>query len=201
MYIWSQVIYVVNSQCEFECERRNEPKKKKHRYFSSTVGPPLSSSSHRCSKWSIPLPLLRARSKWSSPVWAQPRASCILPVFANSWVFPMPDYRSAGRALSWQRHGLITIMMAEILGSHVLWSTIASLLYNWRIVDLCRNQAPNPPEFRCTGELTPIETFPHLTEPVEDEASCLVVNIVLPPEKCTSEQNPYPVMFYIHGGA
>lgn len=62
-----------------------------------------------------------------------------------------------------------------------------------------RSQAPNPPQFRCTGDLTPIDTFPHLTEPIEDEATCLIVNIVLPPK--TDAEELYPIMFYIHGGS
>lgn len=63
-----------------------------------------------------------------------------------------------------------------------------------------RSQAPNPPEFRETGDLTPIDTFAHLTEPVEDEATCLILNIVLPPAE-TVDFGLWPVMFYIHGGS
>lgn len=62
------------------------------------------------------------------------------------------------------------------------------------------SQAPNPPECRDTGDLTPIDTFAHLTEPVENEATCLVVNIVLPPQD-PAQRDPYPILFYIHGGS
>lgn len=62
------------------------------------------------------------------------------------------------------------------------------------------SQAPNPPQYRCTGLLTPIDTFAHLTEPVEDEATCLIVNITIPFENITNSV-PHPILFYIHGGS
>ena len=69
-----------------------------------------------------------------------------------------------------------------------------------RTLNKRRSQAPNPLEYRETGILTPIDTFAHLTEPIEDEASCLILNITIPPAD-TDKLGSLPVMFYIHGGS
>ncbi|KAJ5245545.1 hypothetical protein N7489_005641 [Penicillium chrysogenum] len=61
------------------------------------------------------------------------------------------------------------------------------------------SSAPNPPEYNGPEDpLVPVAIALHFGEPVEDELSCLVMNITTP---TTHASTKLPVMVYIHGGS
>ena len=130
--------------------------------------------------------------------WEESRAFSTQMGFVNSSGSLTLPSRRDGLDLSFETPGQMDVTMVATLG--MAQFNPSDIVLSVRTLNKRRSQAPNPPEYRETGTLTPIDTFAHLTEPIEDEASCLILNITIPPVD-TGSLGSLPVMFYIHGGS